>query len=190
GARRHDSRSRRLPSAFSSREAGTATMGSGLMAWPIPNRQQGRDRFGGAVPMTEAEWLACTDPRPMLAFLHASRREASQFACACGRRAWHLLADLCQQQEVEVVERVADGLAAPPEWEALRAFLPAGAFEVLRAASTSGELAFLPLARMDCWAYVVPGVAASLVNRDKAEAAARAWVARRPPTMARVVAEY
>jgi hypothetical protein len=85
---------------------------------------------------------------------------------------------------------VADGSAGPPEWEALRAFLPAGAFEVLRAASTPGELAFSPLARVDCWAYFVPGVAASLVNRDKAEAAARAWVARRPPTMARVVAEY
>ena len=40
--------------------------------------------------MTEAEWNACTDPAPMLAFLQtsgtASERKLRLFACACCRR--------------------------------------------------------------------------------------------------------
>jgi hypothetical protein len=45
--------------------------------------------------MTEQEWLTCTDPRPMLEFLRdkASNRKLRLFACACVRRAWHLLTD-------------------------------------------------------------------------------------------------
>jgi hypothetical protein len=42
--------------------------------------------------MTEAEWLAGTDPLPMLAFLgRASERKLRLFACGCCRRASHLL---------------------------------------------------------------------------------------------------
>jgi hypothetical protein len=72
--------------------------------------------------MTEAEWLRCTDPEPMLKFL--SRRRSSTkptvrkmllFASACCRRIWHLLpTDPCRKG-VEIAERYADGQATGQE---------------------------------------------------------------------------
>jgi formate dehydrogenase maturation protein FdhE len=43
--------------------------------------------------MTEQEWLACTAPEPMLAFLRkeASERKLRLLACACCRRVWDLV---------------------------------------------------------------------------------------------------
>ena len=45
--------------------------------------------------MTEAEWLACVDPTPMLEFLTEDGRERKLrlFGVACCRRFWHLLDD-------------------------------------------------------------------------------------------------
>src|SRR5438445_2790557 len=70
--------------------------------------------------MTEAEWLAATDPGPMLDFLcasgKASERKLRLFACACVRRVWHLLGDHRSRKAVEVAESLADGVPVPQEW--------------------------------------------------------------------------
>jgi hypothetical protein len=64
--------------------------------------------------MTEAEWLACTDPNPMLEFLlgKGGERKLRLFACACCRRVWHLLADPRSRAVVEALEGFVDGTLA------------------------------------------------------------------------------
>jgi hypothetical protein len=54
---------------------------------------RGFDFEQGVIAMTEAEWLECTDPTPMLEFLteHASERKLRLFGVACCRRLWNLL---------------------------------------------------------------------------------------------------
>jgi hypothetical protein len=67
--------------------------------------------------MTEQEWLAFTDPLPMLECLRgtASARKLRLFEVACCRRVWHLLIDDRSRLAVEAAERFADGLVTEEE---------------------------------------------------------------------------
>jgi hypothetical protein len=70
--------------------------------------------------VTEAEWLACTDPEPMLEYLRgkASGRKLRLFACACVRRIWTLLPTEECRKAAQVAERYADRLADAEELRA------------------------------------------------------------------------
>jgi hypothetical protein len=63
--------------------------------------------------MTEAEWLACEDPRPMLELLteNASDRKLKLFATASFRHITDLLPDSEQQRAIEMLEQMAEGTA-------------------------------------------------------------------------------
>jgi hypothetical protein len=67
--------------------------------------------------MTEAEWLACVDPSPMLDLLKrkASDRKLRLFTVASCRRVWQLLNDERGRQALETAEAYADGLATQNE---------------------------------------------------------------------------
>jgi hypothetical protein len=67
--------------------------------------------------VTEAEWLAETDPLRLLGGLRgrAPDRKLRLFACAGCRRLWWLLRDPRSRTAVEVSERYADGLASSGE---------------------------------------------------------------------------
>jgi hypothetical protein len=71
--------------------------------------------------MTEAEWLECTDPTPMLEFLwdKVSDRKLRLFGCGCCRRIWHLIVHPVSRKAVEVAEQFADGLASDDERHAI-----------------------------------------------------------------------
>jgi hypothetical protein len=89
--------------------------------------------------MTEAEWLACTDPEPMLDHLQdrANDRKLRLFAVACCRRVWDRLGGADCQKMVELAERRADGLATDADCD--RAVFAHWGF--LQAGAWCGELA-------------------------------------------------
>lgn len=62
--------------------------------------------------MTEAEWLAATNPTPMwwLVEGRTTERQLRLVACACCRRIWHLLTDEGSKLLIEAAEQLADGL--------------------------------------------------------------------------------
>ena len=61
--------------------------------------------------MTEVEWLACNDPKPMLEFLpgKVSDRKLRLFAVGCCRKIWHLLESEEDRRTVEIWEEFAEG---------------------------------------------------------------------------------
>jgi hypothetical protein len=64
--------------------------------------------------MTEADWLTCPDPAPMLRFVTkqgASERTLRLFAVACARRVWDLLPGDRERGVVDVAQQMADGRA-------------------------------------------------------------------------------
>jgi hypothetical protein len=60
--------------------------------------------------MTEAEWLACADPKTMLMFLRGkvSDRKLRLFEVACCRRIWDFIREPQSEAVVEITERSAD----------------------------------------------------------------------------------
>lgn len=88
--------------------------------------------------MTEAEWLGCPEPRPMLLYLEAhaglTDRKLRLLDCACVRRVGHLLSDPRGRAALEVAERYSDGRAKRVELReaqevALTAATSAGTFD-------------------------------------------------------------
>jgi hypothetical protein len=62
--------------------------------------------------MTEADWLSCSDPTPMLEFLQgtgkASDRKLRLFSVACCRQAWHRIPKAVSRKAVDLAEAAAD----------------------------------------------------------------------------------
>ena len=72
--------------------------------------------------MTEAEWLACSDPEKMLEFLRTkmTNRKLRLLACACVRRVWVRSGEPTTPVGVEVSERFSDGAASEKDLRAVR----------------------------------------------------------------------
>src|SRR5262245_60625351 len=72
--------------------------------------------------MTEAQWLACSDPADLVAVLEAhgkvSTRKLRRFMAATNRRLWAALAGV-ERAVVEAWERYVDGQATRAELDAL-----------------------------------------------------------------------
>jgi hypothetical protein len=99
--------------------------------------------------MTEAEWLACTDPQKMLGFLEgkASDRKFQLLAAACGRSLWHLITDERSRRTVEVAERYVDGEATGEEMAAAEAVDPGTSDTAWEAALDAAGAAHAALVR-------------------------------------------
>jgi hypothetical protein len=82
------------------------------MDWGLARDYAARDVHGEETRVTEAEWLAETDPQAMLEFMcgKASERELRLFAVGCCRRVWPGLGKH-GRRAVDVAERYADGQA-------------------------------------------------------------------------------
>jgi hypothetical protein len=108
--------------------------------------------------MTEAEWLACEDPTPMLRFLTdtASNRKVRLFSCACARACEHywirnqpwdgqLEADLADLRlAIDAGEDMADGVPVmlssdSEEWYVIDKDAQYGAFQTLKEVTQLGS---------------------------------------------------
>jgi hypothetical protein len=125
--------------------------------------------------VTEQEWLRCTDPETLLAFLRATgstrARPLRLFACACVRRVWGRLRDERSRRAVLVAEEYAEGLAGAGDLQAAQeaAWLlwgtPATTAAADAARPDANETA-LEAARHASWACPGARVAALRVQAD------------------------
>lgn len=85
-----------------------------LLTW-LRGRQSRLKRWLGLTPMTEAEWLAYTNPHHLLRFLRrlgmVSDRKLRLYCVACCHRLEEWMTDERTRSAVEVAERYAEGLA-------------------------------------------------------------------------------
>src|SRR5262249_44344144 len=75
----------------------------------------------GVTTVTEAEWLTCIDPWPMLAFLRRKvcDRKSRLFAVGCCQRIWHLLDGETWRKAADVAKRLPDGGVSDEEYIAV-----------------------------------------------------------------------
>jgi hypothetical protein len=108
--------------------------------------------------MTDAEWLACSEPEPMLLFLseqgRLSGRKTRLFAAACCRRIWDLCGDTRSCNAIHVAERLADGLASADETRHAREDADAAADEA-DDAELSGSMKLAMLGTSNATAFAV-----------------------------------
>jgi hypothetical protein len=85
--------------------------------------------------MTEAEWLDCTDPDPLLDYLQheGSNRKLRLFAVACALHLWGLLEDT-HHEDVELAEQLAERnvIPEPRDWDFVFTELDAAAISTLQ----------------------------------------------------------
>jgi hypothetical protein len=129
--------------------------------------------------MTEAEWLACADPVPILAFLRgtASERKFGLFACACCCQVGDAVSDERSRAAFFVAERFADGGATREEldaarkaaWEVAHDWRGEGGSRAHNAARAIAHTSAFPASRYARNAAADAAYAAPCAARDAAE---------------------
>jgi hypothetical protein len=108
---------------------------------------------------TEADWLACTDPTPMLDYLDAhdllTDRKQRLHDCSCVRRIWHLLLDERGRRAVKTAERYADCMVTLEELRAAQgvALAAADAQAALYLPGTPNSYTVLAAAAGAAWEF-------------------------------------
>ena len=109
--------------------------------------------------MTEAEWLTCSEPKPLLEFLtgRASDRKLRLFAVDCCRRVKHLLRDgylKNSRKAIGVVERHIEGAATFEQVRAVLAEVVGDVYEsaamILHAGEAESYAAESAVRAIDC----------------------------------------
>ena len=115
--------------------------------------------------MTEAEWLACNDPRKMLRFLrdHATERKRQLIVVACCRHNWAKFISEDARHAVELVERFAD-----EGCQSLKTNLELGAAHLKALEATNEARRQM---NVDAWHAAEAARMATHVDFDEAEAA-------------------
>jgi hypothetical protein len=108
--------------------------------------------------MTEAEWVASSDPyrmlRPCRRVIRSHPRKGRLFAVACCRRIWHLLADPRSRAAVEAAAQYAEGLVTEDQLRAAAEAARAAHADAFRAKGKVGactEWAAQFAASFDAW---------------------------------------